>query len=216
MPAGPRPGCPGLNRRPPPHPERQTRGAPAGPPARHPQSRVKFYLLPKADGPILRALSGQVAQSVEQGSHKPRVGGSIPPLATPSPSLSWFAQPGCASSRPCWQRGPGSRRCRGAAGPGSRPSFAGCRVARGRAWLTAGFCHPLGPGQRASEARQQGLRARHACCMPSPVDFWSRHGNVECLLQHPLVFRVLFGDRLMAGQWSLEPFMKVRILLPEP
>ena len=29
-----------------------------------------------------RHLSGQIAQSVEQGTENPRVGGSIPPLAT--------------------------------------------------------------------------------------------------------------------------------------
>ena len=33
------------------------------------------------------ALHGGVAQSVEQGSHKPRVGGSNPPLVTTSLEL---------------------------------------------------------------------------------------------------------------------------------
>ncbi len=147
-------------------------------PARRFKGRMKFYLLPKADSSILRALSGQVAQSVEQGSHKPRVGGSIPPLATPFPLF-------------------GARFWAGPirVGPRARPWSRG----RARFWsAAAGFA-----------GRARSLQA-------SAVDFWSRHGNVDVLRGHPLVFRVVFGDRLMAGQWSLEPFMKVRILLPEP
>jgi hypothetical protein len=48
------------------------------------------------------SLSGQVAQLVEQRTENPRVGGSIPSLATihsPEPLFVFFAYRGSASSR---------------------------------------------------------------------------------------------------------------------
>lgn len=113
-----------------------------------------FYLPRICEVLMIRALFGEVAQSVEQGSHKPRVDGSIPSLATHS----------CATS------------------------------------MTNGGSSGLLP---------------RLLCRAQLVDFSSDHGNVEAC-KGSGECRVPFGDRLRAGQWSLEPFMKVRILLPEP
>jgi hypothetical protein len=124
-------------------------------PVRSAAARGELFYLPRiSEVFMIRALLGEVAQSVEQGSHKPRVDGSIPSLATHSGVTS---------------------------------------MTKGG---SAGFCPAL-------------------LCRALLVDFSSGHGNVEPSKASGQC-RVPFGDRLKAGQWSLEPFMKVRILLPEP